>query len=184
MQRELPRGHPDLASYHWNRGGRFSAELASCSHSSSSQNPQPGAFKILALEKWKVCMLGRASGGCRPTTIIIITNKWEKGWQEKPRSRRDSRQLAEPGNRKCTTSEICSEKHIRGCICLLTPFALFSCLDLKGDWSQVNDSWRKLCKKRIFIYFKSWSCLFRMWLNAGYASPPPPVPKEGGSWLF
>ena len=61
-------------------------------------------------------------------------------------SRSNSRLLAARLNWKRPTSENCSEKQIKPPICHLTLFSPLSCLDLKDDWSQGPDSWRKCCK--------------------------------------
>lgn len=93
--------------------------------------------------------------------------------RKKTESRSDSKQLAVLKNWKRTTKENCSEKQIKPHICHLTHFSLLSCLDLKGDWSQGSDSWRKCCKERVFIYSELWCCLFRMRFHTGCSVPLP-----------
>ena len=105
-------------------------------------------------------------------------------------SRSNSRLLAAWLNWKRPTSENCSEKQIKPPICHLTLFSPLSCLDLKDDWSQGPDSWRKCCKGGVFIYSESWQCLFRMRFLAGSSVPTPGFDhfskkkKKKNPWLF
>lgn len=119
---------------------------------------------------------GRSCASCsfRSTVCgLAHHNTIMKVNRKKKESRSDSRQLAVPKNWKRTTKENCSEKQIKPRICHLTHFSLLSCLDLKGDWSQGNDSWRKCCKERVFIYSESWWCLFRVRFHSGCSVPRP-----------